>query len=572
MENSAMRIMLVTYRFGDDIPGGAERHLWELMTRLARKGHQVEVFTTRCRQMIPSPFGYLLWDNTLAPGMETKEGMTIHRFGVRNPRPGRARRRYERIKIMTEREREAPEFAAVMQEALRGLPEHCFLCGWHERELWEDGPARWTKEQARLVASGVAISGLALDVRALQDTSVMLRVSGEEPQVFTLQRGNPARLEFSFTERDSLTLNLENRDMVRPMGDERQLGVAVRGVELVDRGKVRELGLHRDWNAFVENGPEEAVGAALWSASDARPGRACRWQEYLIGPRSPSMEREVMRRASGFDVVLGAIVPMATLHLAWKAAHRSGKPFVAFPLFHPRDPNHYWGNFKQAMVGAAAVEGNSTAIAELMRGWGFKAFSVGPGFDFDEWSSPSIDGDRFRKKYDFEGRPLLLWVARKTGYKGYREAIEALGYVRGQGYPAALVMIGPDEDFQPVSGEGVYYMGTLPRKEVLDAYDACDIFIFPSLHESFCMVFCEAWLRGKPVLGSAYSAAARSLIQDGRDGYLCREAEEYGRRALELLKQPEKACEMGRMGREKVYDERGWDKLTGKIEDVLSEF
>jgi glycosyltransferase involved in cell wall biosynthesis len=561
--------MLVTYRFGEDIPGGAERHLWELMYRLARRGHHVEVFTTRCRQMISSPFGYLLWDNFLPRGTQEDDGLIIHRFDVRNPRPARARRINERIKALQKEEKDADYFVAAVGEGVRGEPEHCFLSGWHEKETWDDGPARWTGRRASLVVGGKALSSIHLEAQALSDTAVKLGISGEEPREFRLDKGEKAALDLSFSRRDGIVLEVESGSVMRPVGDERELGVAVRRVEVEDDGEKRELWLSRGWVEFLETGPEEAIGRALWAASDRRPDQASSWHRYLIGPRSPRLEREVMSAAPGFDVVLGAIVPMATMHLAWKAARQAGKPYVAFPLFHPRDPNHYWGHLKEAMLNAAGVEGNSPAIAELMMQWNFKAFAVGPGFDIGEWSSPDIDGARFRREYDLGDQPLLLWVARKTGYKGYREAIGALAHMRERGCPANLVMIGPDEDFLPVSGEGVYYLGTLPREKVMDAYDACDVFIFPSLHESFCMVFCEAWLREKPVLGNAYCAAARSLIDDGRDGYVCRDAEEYGRRALELIENPAAAREMGRLGREKVLNSREWNKLVLELENIL---
>ncbi|HID09346.1 TPA: glycosyltransferase, partial [Candidatus Micrarchaeota archaeon] len=248
---------------------------------------------------------------------------------------------------------------------------------------------------------------------------------------------------------------------------------------------------------------------------------------------------------------------------------RRGKPLIAFPLFHTRDPNHYWLHFKEVLENAAGVEANSPVIAELMKGWGFNAFAVGPGYDLEEFSSPDIDGDRFRREFGFGDRPLLLWVARKNIYKGYREAIAALEEVRGSGCSANLAMIGPDEDNLPVSGEGVYYLGAQPRATVLDAFDACDVFLFPSLHESFCLVFCEAWLRGKPVLGNVYCAAARGLIEHGRDGYLCKDAGDYGRRALELIRDPERAREMGELGREKVLSTRGWDRLVVELEKKM---
>ncbi len=122
-----MRILLVTYRYGKDIPGGGERYLRELMLRLAARGHEVEVFTTRSLRMIQTPFDYLVWDNFLPGGVEEDEGVRIHRFEVKNPRPRRARRIMSDFLAMQERERESPLFSALMEEAIAGAEEHCFL-------------------------------------------------------------------------------------------------------------------------------------------------------------------------------------------------------------------------------------------------------------------------------------------------------------------------------------------------------------------------------------------------------------------------------------------------------------
>jgi glycosyltransferase involved in cell wall biosynthesis len=54
--------------------------------------------------------------------------------------------------------------------------------------------------------------------------------------------------------------------------------------------------------------------------------------------------------------------------------------------------------------------------------------------------------------------------------------------------------------------------------EKADVLAACDIFCLPSAHESFGIVFVEAWHYGKPVLcGTA--PACRELVQDGVTGY-----------------------------------------------------
>lgn len=567
-----MRIMLVTFRFGNDISGGAERYLWELMTRLAGRGHHVEIFTTCSLQMIRSPFGYMLWDNFFPEGGEEDQGLTIHRHQVRNPRPQRAQRLWAKLDEMKASKARTEEFMSFMSAALEGIEEHCFLSGWHGSEKWDDREARWSEKEAHLVVGGKAMTDLRLEVSSPVDDRLVLEIPGKTQASYDLKKGRQRTIALSFPALGSLALSLKASRTFKPPQDRRNLGILVRSVSILDgEGRTRELDLGRGWNEFMESGPEETLGKALWWLANSMPRRAAGYHKYVMGPNAPNLEREVKERASAFDIVMGSMSPMATLSLAAEAAAAAAKPFMAFPLFHSRDPNHYQNHLYEAMRSAMGVEANLPGIANLMAGWRFNAFAVGPGFDLDELLYGDIDGRRFRGEFGFDDAPLLLWVARKNSGKGYKQAIEALDYVRNTGIPAMLVMIGPDEDHLPVSGDGVHYLGSLPRRMVLDAYDACDAFIFPSLHESFCLVFCEAWLRGKPVLGNAYCAAARDQIIDGRDGYLCREPREYGERAVELLRDPGLAKEMGERGKKKVMDSRGWEKIVEELEMKLEE-
>lgn len=566
-----MRIMLITYRFGRDIAGGGERYLRELMIRLAGLGHEVEVFTTRSRQMILSPFNYLLWDNFLPPGREEDGGVGVNRFEVRNPHPGRARRITRYLLALQEEERESREFASIMLEAMRGCSDHCFLSGWHRLERWEDGDARWTRREALLVVGGRGMAGLDLEAYSYLGGLLVVEVEGGGSWEFELEKGRLRELSLELPPCDAAAVALVSPRVARPPGDVRELGVAVRRVAIREDGARRELDLGRGWAEFMATAPERVLGRVLWRAAEGRPRRAARRHRYIMGPRSPRLEKAVMAAAPAYDVICASMVPMSTMSVAARAARSAGVPLVAFPLFHTRDPNHYWAHFKEALEEAAGVEANSEVMAALMRDWGFRSFAVGPGYDLEEFASPGIDGGRFRAEFGLGGRPVLLWVGRKNLYKGYLEAMAALRMVRERGCPAVLVMIGPDEDQLPVSAEGVYYLGAQPRQRVLDAFDACDVFILPSLHESFCLVFCEAWLRGKPVLGNVYCAAARGLIKHGEDGYLCADAADYAQRALELIEDGEKAKAMGERGRRKTLDTRGWDLRAKELAQRLAE-
>jgi glycosyltransferase involved in cell wall biosynthesis len=125
-------------------------------------------------------------------------------------------------------------------------------------------------------------------------------------------------------------------------------------------------------------------------------------------------------------------------------------------------------------------------------------------------------------------------------------------------------MIGPDENRQPVEPEDALYLGEQPRRTVLDAYDACDVFAMLSGSESFGMVFTEAWMRAKPVIGYKHCGAVASLIEDGENGFLCNREEEAAQRILRILDDPSLSRRLGEAGRRKTLENFTWDIISEK--------
>lgn len=70
-------IAIVTPWLGRDLKGGAEQQAWQVATRLARRGHMVEVLTTCCRSFHED------WAvNHLKAGVSQEQGVKIRRFRV----------------------------------------------------------------------------------------------------------------------------------------------------------------------------------------------------------------------------------------------------------------------------------------------------------------------------------------------------------------------------------------------------------------------------------------------------------------------------------------------------------
>ena len=70
-------LAIVTPWFGRDLKGGAEQQAWQVATRLANRGHKVEVLTTCCHSFQDD------WaTNYYKAGVQNDAGVTIRRFPV----------------------------------------------------------------------------------------------------------------------------------------------------------------------------------------------------------------------------------------------------------------------------------------------------------------------------------------------------------------------------------------------------------------------------------------------------------------------------------------------------------
>ncbi|MGH9180733.1 MAG: glycosyltransferase [Acidimicrobiales bacterium] len=74
-----MRLLFVVQRYGKQVAGGAELCCRRYATRLAARGHDVEVLTS-------CALNYVDWANALTPGTEIIDGVKVHRLPVVRPR------------------------------------------------------------------------------------------------------------------------------------------------------------------------------------------------------------------------------------------------------------------------------------------------------------------------------------------------------------------------------------------------------------------------------------------------------------------------------------------------------
>jgi glycosyltransferase involved in cell wall biosynthesis len=296
----------------------------------------------------------------------------------------------------------------------------------------------------------------------------------------------------------------------------------------------------------------------------ARP----RWYDWAVtvgrGPHSPGLIAALGHRAAAADVVIAGFTPFATVWHAGRAARTASRPLLVLPFFHPEDRYHHFEVFYRGLAAADAVLAQTAYSADLFaRLAGARPLTTGVGVDLAELDDARIDGAAFRRRHGLDDQRLVLFVGRKEPSKRYAVAIaavEALADPR-----VTLLMVGADIDRRPIDSPRVRYLGSVERAELLDAYDACDAFILPSAHESFGIVFLEAWMRGKPVLGNRDCLPVASVIADGVDGYLCGDDAEYAARLRQLLDTPATAAALGAAGRAKTIATYGWDAIANRV-------
>ncbi len=134
----------------------------------------------------------------------------------------------------------------------------------------------------------------------------------------------------------------------------------------------------------------------------------------------------------------------------------------------------------------------------------------------------------------------LLHVGAISKRKNILTTIKAINILREKGYDVKFTIVGKVVD------EGVYkdiqkfdfikYIPPKPREELLKIYQGNDIFVMPSITETFGLVYSEAMSQGLPVIytkGQGFDGQ----FEDGEVGFAvdCFDADEIADRIIEVL-------------------------------------
>jgi N-acetyl-alpha-D-glucosaminyl L-malate synthase BshA len=192
-----------------------------------------------------------------------------------------------------------------------------------------------------------------------------------------------------------------------------------------------------------------------------------------------------------------------------------------------------------------------TAVSNYLRDETYRAFGCGmcdirvvPNFVNLQEYRPGEPG--CRGKVAPEGHKVISHVSNFREVKRVKDVIRVFARIR-RAMPATLVMIGDGPERVDAENEArdlavmddVRFLGRLDS--VASLLQASDLFILPSQTESFGLAALEAMACGAPVVASR-AGGLPEVIDDGVNGILepVGSVEAMGRRAVELLREPEK--------------------------------
>ncbi len=176
-----------------------------------------------------------------------------------------------------------------------------------------------------------------------------------------------------------------------------------------------------------------------------------------------------------------------------------------------------------------STEEGKNNLIHLYGGQPQKIRVIPAGVDLDLFHP--ADREEARRELALEEyRRVLLFAGRLQPFKGLDLLLHAMTYLPNHGTTRLLVVGGnagkKDEMVKMNSlvndlgiGSMVGFVGPVEHDRMPTFYNAADICVVPSYHESFGMVAVEALASGTPVLASRVGGLA-TIVRDGETGYL----------------------------------------------------
>jgi len=320
------------------------------------------------------------------------------------------------------------------------------------------------------------------------------------------------------------------------------------GLELARRG--HEVHFITYDSPFRLRGYTERV---FFHQVDTRMGRYPLFDHFPYTLALASKQHEVVLREELDLLHVHYAIPHATTAFLAREMLKPERPVQVITTLHGTDITLVGQEASFYAITKFSIEQSDgvTAVSNYLRDETYRAFGCGmcdirvvPNFVNLQEYRPGEPG--CRGKVAPEGHKVISHVSNFREVKRVKDVIRVFARIR-RAMPATLVMIGDGPERVDAENEArdlavtddVRFLGRLDS--VASLLQASDLFILPSQTESFGLAALEAMACGAPVVASR-AGGLPEVIDDGVNGILepVGSVEAMGRRAVELLREPEK--------------------------------
>lgn len=298
-------------------------------------------------------------------------------------------------------------------------------------------------------------------------------------------------------------------------------------------------------------------------------------------PYVPALDDALATTSEHFDLVHTANISLdSCVVAAYRFAQRKRIPFVLTPFLHLGESDdekvvrfytlpHQIEMLQRADAVIVMTEREGSALRA--RGVAAeKIHRIGAGVEPRDLLGG--DGARFRQTHNLRA-PIVTYIGTAAYDKGTVHLVQAMQIV-WQTRDAVLILAGShlsdfDKFFAQLPADAqkrVRRLGFINAQEKRDLLAATDVLAMPSRTDSFGIVYLEAWLYNKPVIG-ARAGGVPDVIDDKQNGFLVKfgDMQAIAAHLVELLDDRALAERMGKNGHSKVLREMTWEQQYAKI-------
>ena len=186
--------------------------------------------------------------------------------------------------------------------------------------------------------------------------------------------------------------------------------------------------------------------------------------------------------------------------------------------------------------------------------------------------SPSRRSAALRRQWGVKPQqPVALYVGRLAPEKNLPLVLQTYAAMKAVSRDARLVLVGdgPARGALHAANPDLIFAGMRTGEDLAAHYASGDIFLFPSITETFGNVTIEAMASGLAVIAYNYAAAAEH-IEHGRNGLVADydSAQDFIGLGVNLVNDPQRIADFGRRARE-TTGRIDWEHVNDDFESAL---